>query len=154
MFEILKFAHILSMFTAVAAFVGGEMYLQHVSGSRDVRAIRRVYEAGKRNDGIGIAGFLAGIVFGILTALNGDLSLTDGWLLTAYGFVVAILAMGIGYWTPRAKKILAAAEASPDDGPSVELIALLTRPVDRVLLAFDLLLWAGVIFVMVVKPFS
>jgi uncharacterized membrane protein len=153
-YEYLKFLHILAMFTAVSLFVGGEFYLSSIGRSRDVRAIRRGYEAGKTLDTVGIVAAILGLVFGIITALNGHLDLTQTWLILAYVLFAAIMAMGMAYWTPRSKRILEAAEASPEDAPSPALQALLERPSDRVWMIVDLALWAGIIFVMVIKPFS
>jgi uncharacterized membrane protein len=150
----LKFLHILSMFTAVSMFVGGEFYLSSMERSGDVRAIRRAYQAGKKLDGIGVAAAILGAVLGIVTALAGELDLTQTWLILAYVLFVAIMAMGIAYWTPRSKRVLAAAEASPDDAPSPELSAVINRPADKGFVVLDLFLWAGIIFVMVIKPFS
>ncbi len=154
MYEILKFLHIVLMFTAVSLLVGGEFYLSSMKASGDVRAIRAGYRAGKKLDGIGVAALLLGAGFGVIAALNGSLDLTQNWLLTAYGIFVAIMVMGIAYWTPRSKRILEAAEASPDDTASPALAALINQPKDRLALVLDLALWAGIIFVMVVKPFS
>jgi len=153
MYEILKFFHILLMFTAVTMFVGGEFYAMHIERSGDVRAIRRMYEAAKTLDMVGVVTVILGLILGIITAINGNLDLTQTWLIIAYVLYVAIMALGIGYWTPRSKKVLAAAEASPDDAMSPELAGLLKTP-GLALIVFDLLLWVGIIFVMVIKPFS
>jgi uncharacterized membrane protein len=150
----LKFLHILSMFTAVTMFVGGEFYLSSMERSRDVRAIRRGYQAGKKLDGIGVAAAILGLVLGIVTAIAGELDLTQTWLILAYVIFAAIMAMGIAYWTPRSKRILEAAEASPDDAPSPQLDALINRSADKTMTVIDILLWVSIIFVMVVKPFS
>lgn len=154
MYEFLKFLHILSMFAAVSLFVGGEFYLSSIERSRDVRAIRRGYQAGKRLDGIAVGAVLLGLVLGIVTAINGNLDLTQTWLILAYVLFAGIMAMGIAYWTPRSKKVLEAAEASPEEAPSPELAALLDRPIDRPMMILDLALWVGIIFVMVIKPLS
>ncbi|HEX2030715.1 MAG TPA: hypothetical protein VHL78_04845 [Actinomycetota bacterium] len=150
----LKFVHILLMFAAVSIFVGGELYLMGVERARDVPAIRRANAVGKRLDPVGGGAFILGVGFGIITAVVGPFDLTQGWLILAYILAALILGIGLGYWTPRAKRIEQAAAASPHDAPSAELAALLGRPVDRVMVAVDLLLWAGIIFVMVVKPLS
>ncbi len=152
--EYLKFLHILFMFTAVSMFVGGEFYLMAIERGRDVPAIRRANAAGKKLDPVGGVAFTLGVGFGIATAIVGPFDLTQGWLILAYVLSGLILAKGLGYWTPRAKRIEEAAAASPDDAPSAELTALLERPADRVMVVVDLLLWTGIIFVMVVKPLS
>ncbi|MCA1727055.1 MAG: DUF2269 domain-containing protein [Actinobacteria bacterium] len=154
MYEILKFLHVVLMFTAASIFVGGEFYTLLVEGTRDPVAIRRVYQAGKRLDRLAIPAMLLGGVFGLITAINGNLDLTQTWLILGYAGFLSLVGVGIGYWTPRAKRILQAAEASPDREASPELTALLGRQGDKVPMVIDLAIWVGIIFVMVTKPFS
>ena len=118
MYEILKFLHVLAMFTAVSLFVGGEWYLTSLERGGDVRAIRAGYRAAQKIDGLGVAAVLLGVALGFITALNGHLDLTQTWLLTAYGMFVTKMVLGFAYWTPRSKRILEAAEASPDEAPA------------------------------------
>ena len=64
-----------------------------------------------------------------------------------------ILITGIAYHGPRDRKLRELVEASPEDGPSDALRAFIAEPSDRVVRAIDLLLWLGIIYVMVAKPF-
>lgn len=149
-----KFLHIASMFLAVSIFVGQGMLSGVVARTGDVRALRRVLAAEDRFGPIGGAVFLGGIVFGFVTALVGDLDLTQTWLVIGYVLAAFVLVTGIAYHGPRAAKLKAAAEASPDDHPSEELRALIRAPSVGVVNAIDGLAWLAIIYVMVAKPFS
>jgi hypothetical protein len=149
-----KFLHILCMFAATSIFVGQGAMAAAIESSGDVRAIRRAARVETSMSPIGGTLFLLGIGFGVATAIGGDIDLTEGWLLTAYGLVAAILLTGILYHAPRGKRLEALADASPEDEPSAELRAFLAEPSVRVTAVVDLALWIGVIYTMVAKPFS
>jgi uncharacterized membrane protein len=149
-----KFLHILSMFLAVSIFVGQGMLSGAVARSGDVRALRRVLAAEDRFQPIGGGIFLLGIVFGFITAIVGDLDLTQTWLIIAYVLALLILVNAFAYHLPQARKLEAAAEASPDDQPSAQLRALVEAPSVIWVNVYDGLLWVAIIYVMVVKPFG
>jgi hypothetical protein len=149
-----KFLHILSMFLAVSIFVGQGMLSGAVARSGDVRALRRVLAAEDRFQPIGGGIFLLGIVFGFITAIVGDLDLTQTWLIIAYVLALLILVNAFAYHLPQARKLEAAAEASPDDQPSPQLRALVEAPSVIWVNVYDGLLWVAIIYVMVVKPFG
>jgi hypothetical protein len=86
-----KFLHIASMFAAVSIFVGQGMLSGVVARTGDVRAMRRILAAEDRFGPIGGGIFLLGLVFGFVTAIVGDVDLTQPWLLIAYGLVAYIL---------------------------------------------------------------
>lgn len=149
-----KFLHIASMFVAVSIFVGQGMLSGEVARTGDVRALRRVLAAEDRFGRVGGVVLLLGIVSGFVTALVGDFDLTQTWLVIGYVLTAFVLVNGIAYHGPRAAKLKAAAEASPDDHPSEEIRALIHAPSARVVNAIDGLVWLASIYVMVVKPFS
>ncbi|MCI0636314.1 MAG: DUF2269 domain-containing protein [Actinobacteria bacterium] len=149
-----KFLHIASMFLAVSIFVGQGMLSGAVARSGDVRALRRVLAAEDRFAPVGGGIFLLGIVFGFVTAIVGDLDLTQTWLVIGYALSAVILLNAFVYHVPQARKLEAAAEASPDDRPSDELRALIQAPSLVWMNAFDGLVWLAIIYVMVAKPFS
>ncbi len=149
-----KFLHIVSMFLAVSIFVGQGMLSGAIARSGDVRAIRRVLAAEDRFQPIGGGIFLLGIVFGFITAIVGDLDLTQTWLIIAYVLAAAILLNAFLYHIPYARKLEAAAEASPDDQMSPELRALAEAQSTVWFNVYDSLLWVAIIYVMVVKPFG
>lgn len=149
-----KFLHIAAMFGAVSIFVGQGVLTTAIANTGDVGAIRRTLAAGARFAPAGGVLFILGIVFGFITAQTADLDLTQTWLLIAYGLAVLILVLGIGYHGPRDRKLRAIVEVSSEDGPSDALRGFAAEPSARVVQAVDLLLWLGVIYVMVAKPFS
>jgi hypothetical protein len=149
-----KFLHIASMFAAVSIFVGQGMLSGLVARSGDVHALRRVLSIEDRFAPVGGGIFLLGIVFGFITAISGDLDLTATWLVIGYVLAATIFVTGFAYHMPYATKLKAAAEASPDDGASNELRALVDAPSGRWVNAFDGVVWLALIYVMVAKPFS
>jgi hypothetical protein len=149
-----KFLHIVAMFVAVSIFVGQGMLSGVVARSGDVRATRRVLAAEDRFAPIGGGIFILGIVFGFVTAITGDLDLTQTWLVIAYVLAAFILVNGLTYHRSQAEKLKAAAEAGSEAEPSAELRALAGAPSVGVMNAIDGLAWLAIIYVMVAKPFS
>jgi uncharacterized membrane protein len=149
-----KFLHIASMFLAVSIFVGQGMLSGAVARSGDVRALRRVLATEDRFAPVGGGIFLLGIGFGFITAIVGDLDLTQTWLVIGYVLAAVILLNAFLYHVPQARKLEAAAEASPDDHPSPELRALIEAPSAIWFNVLDGVVWLAIIYVMVAKPFS
>jgi hypothetical protein len=152
--ELWKFGHIAAMFAAVSIFVGQGMLEGVVARSGDVRALRTVLAAEDRFTPIGGGLFLLGIVFGVVTALTGGLDLTEPWLIIGYVLTAIILVVAFAYHAPTSNRLKALAAASGDDEPSADLRMAIERPIGRFVNVIDGLVWLGVIFVMVVKPFS
>jgi Predicted integral membrane protein (DUF2269) len=149
-----KFLHIASMFLAVSIFVGQGMLSGAMARSGDVRALRRVLAAEDRFAPVGGGIFLLGIVFGFVTAIVGDLDLTQTWLVIGYVLAAVILLNAFLYHVPQARRLEAAAGSSPDDRPSDELRALIEAPSGVWMNVFDGVVWLAIIYVMVAKPFS
>jgi hypothetical protein len=149
-----KFLHIAAMFGAVSIFVGQGLLSAGIARTGDVRAIRPALAAEARFQPTGVALFVLGIVFGVVTALTGEFDLTAPWLLIAYGLVLVTLVTGVAYHAPRGKKLQALAEASSENELSAPLRALIDAPSARVVVALDSLIWLAIIYAMVVKPFS
>jgi hypothetical protein len=152
--DVWQFLHVACMFLAVSIFVGQGMIVGVVARSSDVGALRRVLATEERFEPVGGALFLLGVVFGFATAIVGDYDLTQTWLVIGYVLAALILVLGIVYHGPTGKQLMALVQASPDDRPSEELRAAANAPIGRVMNIVDAALWLGVIFVMVVKPFS
>jgi uncharacterized membrane protein len=93
-------------------------------------------------------------VFGFITAITGDLDLTDTWLVIGYALALFILVNGLTYHRVQAEKLKAAAAAGSDDVPSDELRALAAAPSGVLMNLIDGLAWLAIIYVMVAKPFS
>src|SRR6266496_3373260 len=86
---IFKALHILSMFTMVTIFLGGEVLVAFATWRRDVHALATLERlfVQSRLPYIGIGALFAGIVFGLLTAATGGLDFFEGWLIAAYVLV-------------------------------------------------------------------
>jgi hypothetical protein len=149
---VLKFLHILSMFGAVTLVVGSIVFLDLVGRSRDIVSYRRLDAIVQRTDLVAVVLFLAGIVLGFLTAFAGGFDLTAGWLILAYVLVGALLLEAFLFTLPWYSKIREAANNADDARAAAEVERLLRTPHHVVLVAVIVLLWASVIFVMVVKP--
>lgn len=152
-FVAFKFLHVVSMFFAVALAVSGEIVVRRVAQTGDVRAIRVTVEKVKPLSGpIATGLFLAGVVFGFVAALTGQIDLLRPWLIAAYVAFVAAVAIGIGVTDPWVARLQRAAAASPDGAASPELAAVVADQRAR-LGAWALQgLIALIVFLMVVKP--
>jgi uncharacterized membrane protein len=148
-----KFLHIAAMFVAVSIFVGQGMLSGAVARTGDVRAVRRILTVEDRFAPIG-GGLLLGIVFGFITAITGDLDLTETWLVIGYVLSLFILVNGLTYHRMQAGKLKAAAAAGSEDVPSDGLRALAAAPSGVMMNVIDGLAWLAIIYVMVAKPFS
>jgi hypothetical protein len=152
--ELWKFGHIAAMFAAVSIFVGQGLLEGAVARSGDVRALRRVLAAEDRFAPIGGGILLLGVVLGFVTAIVGDLDLTQAWLVIGYVLTAIIFVNAFAYHIPTANKLKALAAASLDDEPSPELRAAIDAPIGAISQVADSVVWLALIFVMVAKPFS
>jgi len=151
-FVAFKYLHIVSMFFAVALAVSGELVLRGVASSADPGAIRtaiaRIEPLSRGADVL----FLAGVAFGIIAAVTGRMNLLAPWLVLSYCAVVAAFALGALVIQPWAKRLEAAASASPDGASSPELRRIVDEPVARFATWALMALIAAIVFLMVVKP--
>lgn len=153
-FVAFKYLHIAAMFFAVGLALSGELVLRAVASSRDVRAIRTTAARVKPLANLSTVLFLAGVAFGIVAALTGQIDLLAPWLILAYVAFVAAMAIGITISDPWAGRLEAAAAESSDDAPSEALAAVITDPLARAGSWALMLMIAALVFVMVVKPLS
>ena len=148
---VFKFLHIVSMFAAVTLLVGGSITFELAARRRDPHLIRQLGKVLSRVEGVGVLLVIAGVVFGLLTALTGGFDFLDGWLIVAYVLTIALFILG-PMESVFAGRVIKAAEASGDT-VSAELEAQLA---DRRGLALGLLsvvLYVAIIADMVFKPF-
>jgi uncharacterized membrane protein len=152
---IFKVLHILSMFTMVTVFLGGEFFYAFAVRRRDVRALATIHRL-ERQSGAGIVGtvvFFLGLAFGLLAALTGGFEVLDGWLIAAYVLVAAFLANV----ALNVKKLLAlgdkAIEADAGQRPVEEVVhEMAASPAVRFFVV-NLVLFTALIVDMIVKPF-
>jgi uncharacterized membrane protein len=152
---IFKVLHILSMFTMVTVFLGGEFFYAFAVRRRDVRALATIHRL-ERQSGAGIVGtvvFFLGLAFGLLAALTGGFEVLDGWLIAAYVLVAAFLTNV----ALTVKKLLElgdkAVEADAGQRPVEEVVhEMAASPAVRFFVV-NLVLFTALIVDMIVKPF-
>jgi hypothetical protein len=149
---LLKFLHIISMFGAVTLVFGSLVFMDLAGRMGDVVTYRRLDAVVQRTDLLAMALFLLGLVFGFLTAITGSFDLAAGWLVLAYILVLAIFIEGFVFTFPWYRRLRETAHDGDEARARVELQRLLHSGHHTALVAVVSLLWAGVIFVMVVKP--
>lgn len=145
-YAVLMFIHVGSMFVATALALGPSVLLYLVARTRDLAAIRRVFGIRKVIFQVGGAAYGLGILFGVLTALNGGIELTSTWLLLAYGLIVLLISVNLAFerWTDRV-------EVAAANGPEA-LETAFRQSLGRYTLAGMALVTLAIVFVMVVKP--
>ena len=152
---IFKTLHILSMFAMVTLEIGLETLFAAAISRRDVGALAAIYRLEKRLRAgpIAIGSFVAGIIFGLLTAATGGFDFLDGWLIAAYVLVGAFLVTATMFLNPALRFGQAAMDAEAAGGPTDALAREMGT--SRVLLWYvvDVGLVVAIITDMVLKPF-
>ena len=152
-FVAFKYLHVVSMFFAVALAVSGEIVVRRVAQSGDVRAIRTTVDKVKPLSGpIATGLFVAGVVFGIVAALTGQIDLLRPWLIAAYVAFITAVAIGVVITDPWVVRLEQAAAASPDGTASPELVAVINEPRARIGAWALQGMIAFMVFLMVAKP--
>lgn len=150
-----KYLHVVAMFFFVAMALSGEIVTRRVAGSGDVAAIRTTVSRVKLLSGPVAGGFLlAGLIFGVLAALAGQISLLAPWLILAYLAFLAAMAIGFLVTDPWLGRLERAAAASATEAPSDELLRVIADPVARIGTWALMALIATLVFLMVVKPLA
>jgi hypothetical protein len=80
---VLMFVHVGSMFLATAIAVGPILVLVLILRTGDTETVRRAFSLSEPIARAGGVLYGLGILFGVLTALNGGIDLTWGWLVPA-----------------------------------------------------------------------
>lgn len=153
--QLWTFLHITSMFGAVMVTAGSAVFVTWAIRQRDLDGLHSYFRMAPRVDSIGGLLFLAGIVFGVISAVAFGWDLLRGWLIVAYLLVaaIAITGMAISPYLRRLKDALDASDEAATDGPSEELEAALDRPDALIVTIVLLILIVLVIADMVFKPF-
>ncbi len=141
------------MFTSVTLLFAYDIVIHRSAARGDVATVRAVGKLKPLVENSGVAMFVVGIGLGIVTALVGPFDLTQGWLITAYVLVALILVIGGGPESAWLRQLIQAADQDGGDGHSAEFAARVRDP-RRHLSWVSAFLYAAVIYVMVVKPFS
>jgi uncharacterized membrane protein SirB2 len=152
-FVAFKYLHIVSMFFAVALAVSTELVLRRVAGSSDAPAIATTVARVRPLGNLSTVFFLAGIAFGIVAALTGQINLLAPWLILSYVAVAGAFAIGMFVTDPWVTRLEGAATAG-GDGPSAELAAVVAETPARIGTWALMGLISVLVFLMVVKPFA
>jgi hypothetical protein len=155
LFLAFKYLHIVAMFFFVAMAISGEVVLRRVASSRDVRTIRTTIGRIRPLTGPVAGGLLVlGLIFGVLAALTGQISLLAPWLILSYVAVAAAMVIGFTVTDPWVSRLERAANGSDDERPSEALEAVIAEPAARFGTWALMALIATLVFLMVVKPFA
>jgi hypothetical protein len=155
LFLAFKYLHIISMFFFVAAAASGEIVLHRVAAGRDPRTIRTTIERIRPITGpLAVALLAAGIIFGVLAALTGQISLLAPWLILAYAAIVAATAIGFTITDPWVNRLEQAAAAAGEGQATEALEAVIADPLARFGIWALMALIAFLVYLMVVKPFA
>jgi uncharacterized membrane protein len=146
-YALLMFVHVGAMFLATALAVGPSVLTYLVARTGDPAAIRRTLATTSSVYRVAGATYGVGILFGVLTAINGALDLTSTWLLAAYVLIALLIATNFAFerWTRRLTSAL--------EEPAA-LDATVRDPTGLYYLTGMIVLTLAIVFVMVVKPTS
>jgi hypothetical protein len=151
--QYLVFAHVFTMFAAVAASYGTEFALRRAARSGDIQMVRGVFEAMRpAGQAIPIL-FGIGVAFGLIAVFANAFNPFARWLLIAYVLFITAMALGGVVVGPWARNVGEAVQRS-GGAPSAELSALLADPRVEAVFWIDWLILVAIVFDMVVKPFS
>lgn len=153
---IFKALHVLSMFAAATFLVGEALLYARAIWRADVAGLAAVRRLVGGRPVVGVSFLVAGIVFGLLSAVTGAFDLLAGWLIAAYGMIVALFLVNASPWVQRLPRLGAEAiEAEAGQRPSDEVVAAMAalRTGTLVVVAINVALFAAIIADMVLKPF-
>jgi len=153
-YSLLKIFHVLTaLWIAVSAF-GGSALRASIRRAPDLAARMSILRAALR------IGLVFGLGGGIAVGLSGiALAMSSGymsarWVHASIGLWVLMLSLNIFFLAPRARKLLAAGEASLAAGaPTDEFKRLAANPVPPYLAELPALAVVIFIVLMVLKPF-
>lgn len=143
-----KYAHIAAMFAAVTIQVGSDHYFLKVASDGDAATTSRLGHAIRRRGPITGPILEIGIVFGLLTAVLGGINLLAPWLLMTYVLIAIGVAIVFRIGVPAFTGILEAADA----GDNARVATLLANGRYRTGALMNAVMYAAVLFLMVIKP--
>jgi uncharacterized membrane protein len=150
-YALLMFLHVGSMFMATSLAIGPITVLVLVLRTGDVGAIRRTFRFAEPVARAGGVFYGLGVIFGIGTALNGGISLTTPWLVTAYALLGLLVAANL-YADHWMKEVARAADATDAATLTPELARWVRSRTPVWSLAASGAITLAIVFVMVAKP--
>jgi hypothetical protein len=146
------FLHIATMFLAVAVAYGGVVFFLIALRTRNVAGLVMMSRTAKTTARLIPPLFLAGGLFGLITAIVSGANLLAPWLIIAYVLFVVLTIIGALFTGPEIERLGTAVAAMPDGGLPTDFDARRQR--FYLVEVFDFFFLFLVIFDMVVKPFS
>ncbi len=148
-FVAFKYLHVVLLFFAIALAVSTELVVRRVAGSGDAQAIRTAIASARPLANGSTVLFLAGIAFGIVAGVTGNMDLLAPWLIFSYLAVAGSFAIGMFVLDPWVARLETATAGTPP-----ELAAVVGEPIPRAGSYALMVLIAIIVFMMVVKPFA
>jgi uncharacterized membrane protein len=148
---VLKFLHVGSMFLGTALAIGPIALFVLILRTGDVTAIRRAFEFAEQLSRAGGIFYGLGVIFGVITALNGGMDLIAPWLVTAYVLLVGLIVVNL-YADRWMKRVHLAAGAASEARAPAELDTWRRSSGPVWSLGAAIALTLALVFVMVVKP--
>lgn len=151
---LLLFLHITVMFVAIMVAYGSGLVLRVAYMTGQVAAIRGAGAAAARLGPFIPILFISGGLLGLLTAISFGQDLTAPWLVIAYTLFIVAMGIGIVENRPWGEHLGALLAQTPDGPVTPEVRAMFTstRVVGVTIIEYAIVI--GIIFDMVVKPFS
>jgi hypothetical protein len=153
---IFKALHIVSMFTMVTLFSGGEVYYAIAIFRRDIRALAWLHRVAVETGipFVALGALVGGVVFGLLTVATGGFDYLEGWLIAAYLLVVAFFVNSFFLGRGVIQLGREAAEVEEGKRPAEEVVSHIGS--GRTALtwaATNAAIFVAIILDMVLKPF-
>jgi hypothetical protein len=152
--HVLLFLHISTIFTAMTVAYGPSLVLRIVYSTGQVAPIRVVLAVVTRIGPLLPALFSLGGLFGLFTAIAFGFDLLAPWLVIAYGLFAIMMLIGVTEQRTWPMRLVRALETTPDGPVTPEITDLFTNSRTVAFNVVDLAVVLGLIFDMVVKPFS
>jgi uncharacterized membrane protein len=153
LYRLFKTLHVISIVILGGGFVMEALAGILVSRAKTVLEVRAYAHLIYISENyVSLIAALAIVVFGYLTANFGDLDLGSTWLLLGQILFYAIAVLAIVFLRPAANQLHQLAQTSPDGPVTQELSAQLQKPVAAIVGAVTSVMFAFVIYLMVVKP--
>jgi hypothetical protein len=151
---LLLFLHITTMIAAVTVSYGPSLAFRMAVRTGQVSSVRgALASAQPLGPWIPIL-YVAGGVFGLLTAISFGSNLLAPWLVIAYVLWVVAMLTGLAIHAPHARRLGPLVAATPDGPIPPDLGAVLADPRERAASILDYVVIVAILFDMVFKPFS
>jgi len=146
--------HITAMVTAVTLSYGPSFLVDRAYRSGQVAAVRAVAQLAAPLGPLIPVFYVSGGLLGLWTAINFGYDLLAPWLVIAYVLFAVPMITGFTFSRTFAPRLVQATTGVPDGPVPPPVVALFSDPRYRLVTVIDYLVILGILFDMVVKPFS